>query len=167
MKGLLKFQKPASLFQISDKKTFSDLKSRISEGIEVPKTPLTVGPFNVAVLVRNAADSVKYGIEQRDAAIRAGALGATTLIFRQNRLVMPGIKEDVFQNVRPTLDMLVSAFKPSENDVIIIGSATDKRTAELGAKTAALELLKSVFKHKLGFERNVKKVSLNSSDVKF
>jgi hypothetical protein len=39
--------------------------------------------------------------------------------------------------------MLISALKPSENDVIIIGSANEKRAAELGAKTAALELLKS------------------------
>jgi len=56
-------------------KVFSDLKSRISEEIEIPKSPLTVGAFNVAVLIRNAAGLVEYGVEQRDAAIKVGASG--------------------------------------------------------------------------------------------
>jgi predicted transcriptional regulator len=123
-------------------KIFTNLRSRISEEVEIPKSPLTVGPFNIAVLIRNAATSIKYGVEQRDAAIRAGALGATTLIFSRNKLIIPGVNEDIFQNIQPIHDMLISALKPSENDVIIIGSANEKRAAELGAKTAALELLK-------------------------
>jgi hypothetical protein len=104
---------------------------------------LTVGPHNVAVLIKNVADSVKYGLEQRDAAIRAGALGATTLIFRNDRLTMPGVSKDVFQNIQPIHDMLVAKLKPEENDVILIGSAYDNRTAEFAAKTAAVKLLRS------------------------
>ena len=38
--------------------------------------------------------------------------------------------------------MLVSKFDPKEKDVIIVGSGEDKRRAEIGAKMAALELLK-------------------------
>jgi len=124
-------------------KILSDLRSNLSEESEVPESSLTVGPHNVAVLIKNVADSVKYGLEQRDAAIRAGALGATTLIFRNDRLIMPGVSNDVFQNIKPIHDMLVAKLKPEENDVIVIGSADDKRTAEFAAKTVALKLLKS------------------------
>ena len=122
-------------------KVFSDLRSRISEEIEIPKSPLTVESFNVAVLIRNAAGSVKYGVEQRDTAIKVGALGATTLIFSRNKLTMRGVSKDIFQNIQPIHDTLISRLKPTENDVIIIGSANKKRAAEFGAKAAALELL--------------------------
>lgn len=122
---------------------FSNLKSRISGEIEIPKSPLTVGSFNVAVLVRNAATLVRYGVEQRDAAIKVGALGATTLVFSHNKLIMPGVDEDIFQNIRPIHNLLVSQLKPKENDVIIIGSGNKRREAEFGAKAAAFELLKS------------------------
>jgi len=123
-------------------KVFSDLKSRISEEIEIPKSPLTVGAFNVAVLIRNAAGLVQYGVEQRDAAIKVGASGATTLVFSRNKLTMPGVSKDVFQNIQPIHDALISKLKPKKNDVIIIGSANEKRAAEFGAKTAVLELLR-------------------------
>ncbi len=125
------------------KEVLSDLRSSLSEGMEVPESSLTVGPCNIAVLVRDAADSVKYGLEQRDASIKAGALGATTLIFRSNRLTMPGLSEDVFRSIQSIHDMLVAKLKPEEDDVIIIGSANDKQTAEFAAKTAALKLLKA------------------------
>ena len=124
-------------------KLLSDMRSRLSEEMEVPDSSLTVGPYNVAVLIKNAADSVKYGLEQRDAAIKAGALGATTLVFRDNRLTMPGVSEDIFGSIQSIHDMLVAKLKPEEGDVVIIGSADDKQTAEFAAKTAAFKLLKS------------------------
>ena len=122
---------------------FLDLKSKIPGSMEIPGSPLTVGPFNLAVLVRSSGHRVKYGVEQRDAAIKVGALGATTLVFSGNRLTVPGVGEAVFRGVRQIQDMLVSELKPKENDAIIIGSANNKLKAELGARTAAFELLKS------------------------
>jgi len=115
----------------------------ISEEIEIPRSSLTIGSFNVAVLIRNATGSVKHGVEQRDAAIKVGALGATTLVFSCNKLTMPGINEGISQDIQPIHNALISKLKPKENDVIIIGTADEKRAAEIGAKTVALELLKS------------------------
>lgn len=126
----------------SGKEMFSRLRCHLSEAVEIPPSPLTTGPHNVAVLVRNRGHAVKYGLEQRDAAIRAGASGATTLVFSQNRLSLPGVKESILKDVSPIRDTLMSKLSPRENDAIIIGSAKDKRTAELGAKMSAIELLK-------------------------
>ncbi len=125
------------------KELLSDLRSKLSEEMGVPGSSLTVGPYNIAVLVKDVADFVKYGLEQRDAAIKVGALGATTLIFRNGRLTMPGVGEDVFRNIPSIHGMLMARLKPEENDVIIIGSANDKPTAEFAAKTVALKLLES------------------------
>ena len=141
--GLIEVSKSGMVLSNFGEKVFSDLRSRISEEIEIPRSSLTLGSFNVAVLIRNAARSVKYGVEQRDAAIKVGALGATTLVFSRNKLTMPGVSEDIPQKIQPIQDALISKLKPRENDVIIIGSANEKRAAEFGAKTVALELLKS------------------------
>jgi len=149
---LIKHLKKEKLIKISrsgielseqGKKLFSSLRAEMSKEIEVPPSPLTIGTFNIAVLVRNVGSSVKYGLEQRDAAIRTGAHGATTLIFSENMLTMPSVTEDVFKDIPSIRDTLLSKLKPKENDVIIIGSAEDKRLAEFGAKMAAFELLKS------------------------
>ena len=149
---LLKHLKKEGLIEVSrhgialseyGEKLFSNLKSKISEGIEIPNSPLTVGPFNIAVLVRDVAHGVRRGVEQRDTAIKAGALGATTLIFYRNKLTMPSSEEDVFKGIPSIHDLLVSKLGPKENDVIIVGSGETKSSAEIGAKMAALELLKS------------------------
>ena len=140
--GLIEGSRHGITFSDHGKKLFSNLRSKISEEIDCPNSPLTVGPFNIAVLVRNAAHGVRRGVEQRDTAIKAGALGATTLIFSHNKLVMPSNEEDILKSVSSIHDMLVSKLNPKENDVIIVGSGENKTSAEIGAKMAALELLK-------------------------
>lgn len=142
MEKLVRVSRKGIVLSESGKELFSKLRSYISEGVEISPSTLTVGSHNVAVLVRNMAHAVKYGLEQRDAAIRAGASGATTLVFSENELSMPGVKEDVFKDVSSIRDILLSKLRPKENDVIIIGSAEDKKTAEFGAKMSAFELLK-------------------------
>ena len=98
---------------------------------------LTVGDVDVATVVRKAAAKVKRGIEQRDEAIKAGADGATMLIFKGGKLRFP----DGILEVRPEVgDELMRTFKPREGDVIIIGTARDAVKAEAGAKAAARSL---------------------------
>ena len=105
---------------------------------EFPETDATVGPRNYAILVRGAGESVKKGIEQRDAALIAGADGATTLVHDGDGLVMPGVEVEVDPS---TAKHVLDAFKPCRGDVVIIGSARDPLDAEIGAKSAALRLL--------------------------
>jgi len=140
--GLIKTSREGIALTNSGKKLTSDLQSRISKEIEVTESPLTVGPFNVAILIKNAANAIKGGLEQRDAAIKVGTLGCTTLIFRRGRLHMPLVDEDIFRDVPAIREALISKLNPQEDDVILIGSANDKLTAELGAIAATLETLK-------------------------
>jgi predicted transcriptional regulator len=152
IRSLLRHAKKEGIFESSrrgitlseyGKKLLSDLRFRISEGIAVPNNPLAVGPFNMAVLVRGAAPRVRRGLEQRDTAVRAGALGATTLVFFHNKLCMPFSEEDIFKDIPSIHKMLLSRLSPKENDVIIVGSGENEKIAELGAKMAALELLRT------------------------
>ena len=107
---------------------------------EIPETPLTVGSMNYAVLVKGASAGVNLGIEQRDAALMAGALGATTLIYDGENLLMPGTSEELDPETRR---LILTSLSPKKGDVIVIGSSDDRHLAELGAKAAALELLDS------------------------
>lgn len=124
------------------------LRSKISVGIEVQSSPVTVAGHNIAVRVTGVTHLIDKGIEQRDSAIKAGALGATTFVFSNNRLVMPTSKEDVFKDVPLVHEALLSNLNPREDDVVIIGSGETKMSAEIGAIAAALDLLKSVLEDK-------------------
>jgi predicted transcriptional regulator len=112
----------------------------ISAG-EFPETEVTVGSRNYAILVRGAGSSVNRGIEQRDAALMAGAEGATTLVYDGERLIMPGVEMEIDPAI---LEHVLDFFEPGREDVVIIGSAQEPLDAEIGAKYAALKLLERV-----------------------
>ena len=140
---LIKTSKEGLILTGAGKKLALNVESMISEPREAPQSTLTIGEFNMAILVKGSAGLVRSGLEQRDAAIKVGAQGATTLIFNKGRLIMPSTNEDVFKNLPKMRDALISHLRPQENDVVVIGSADDKLTAEFGAIAAALETLKT------------------------
>jgi len=109
-------------------------------GCGLPALAITVGPVNYAVLIRGMSSKIKGGIEQRDAAIIAGASGATTLVLDDQGLRMPGMEEPIAESVR---SLIMEELGPSQGDAIIIGSSDDPILAEMAAKTAALKLLES------------------------
>jgi hypothetical protein len=117
------------------------LQSIPSEG-NMPKCSIALGKFNYVVLLRNYGFAIKSGIEQRDAAIKMGALGATTLLYKDRKFVMPGAynnNKNSLQIESHVANLLVDKLKPEENDVIIIGSDDqNSRIAEFAAKNAAL-----------------------------
>jgi hypothetical protein len=141
--GLTKSSKFGIEFTEQGKKLFADLRSKIREGVEVPNSPLTVGPYVIAILVKRAAHKVAKGAEQRNTAIRAGARGATTLIFTHKKLIMPSKENHTIEDILPMHDILISKLDPKENDVIIIGSGKSKAIVEIGAIMPSLKLLKS------------------------
>ena len=141
--GLIEISREGIVLTGLGESLVSSMTSNLSQSIEISRGPLTVGAFNMAILVRHAADAVRTGLEQRDAAIMVGALGATTLIFSGGRMTMPSVNEDVFRDAPRIRGTLISQLKPQENDVIVIGSARNRLTAEFGAIAAALEILKA------------------------
>ena len=141
--GITQSSRSGISFSEEGKKLFSDLRSKLSEGVEVPSSLLTVGPFNIAVLVRDSAQAIRSGMEQRDTAIKSGASGATTLIFSSNKLSLPTGEEDLSARMPSLHNKLVTKLNPNENDVIIVGSGENRELAEIGAKMAAIKLLKN------------------------
>ena len=102
---------------------------------EFPPTDLTVSKHNLFVLVRKAADRVRYGVEQRDQALIHGAVGATTIVRRDGDWVLPGPGGEV------NLDFAEKGIKPEDGDVVVLGTGIDSFTAALGAFSAAIQLV--------------------------
>jgi hypothetical protein len=138
--GLIKSTNHGTQLTEKGKTIALELLRSIPVETEMPKCSIALGKFNYAVLLKKASFAIKSGIEQRDAAIKVGALGATTLLCKDHRFTMPGSSSKDSLQIEPNIaKLLVNKLMPEDNDVIIIGSdAQDIRTAELGAKNAAL-----------------------------
>ena len=97
-----------------------------------------VGDYSQSELVFNVADKIQNGMQQRDAGIRVGATGCTTLVIRDGNLIIP---PDWNMDVeRPEIAKNVRATGITDKDAIIVGSGNDQRTAMMAALTAAFEL---------------------------
>jgi hypothetical protein len=104
---------------------------------------LALGPFNVIAHLRDRAHRIGSGISQRDAAIKAGALGATTLVYRRRRIMLPPDQFDLSNKDRTLSERLRKEFQLSDGDVLIIGSADTKWRAVEGVLAAAETLRKA------------------------
>ena len=103
---------------------------------------LSVARCDAAALVKNAFDCLRLGIEQRDAAVRVGAKGATTLICRDGHFEIPMGSQDCAHDYPDEVwDRLAATFKPENGDVIVVSSADDADTALYGTLAGALALL--------------------------
>lgn len=76
------------------KKLSTNLFAALPAEVEIPMNSITIGNYNHAVLLRDYAFAVTSGIEQRDAVIKIGGDGATTLLFKDNKFVMPKTNHD-------------------------------------------------------------------------
>jgi len=120
---------------------YTKLQVSMPKEMNIPKCSISLGKFNHAILLKNVSYNIKSGIEQRDAAIKAGAIGATTLVFKHKRLEIPGTGEDFTKNDPKIHFLIMKKLEPEENDVIIIASSHNKKIAEMAAKSTALYTL--------------------------
>jgi len=135
--GLLATTRGGMALTAIGRRLMEDMKAYYMN-FELPETQMTLGINNYAVLVKGAGSFIDKGIDQRDAAIIAGARGATTLITKDDEILMPGFVEQIDSTV---IELIRASVHPEEGDVIIIGSDDDKFNAEMGAKSAALMLM--------------------------
>ncbi|MBS7653666.1 MAG: DUF4443 domain-containing protein [Candidatus Bathyarchaeia archaeon] len=123
------------------KKLWENIESIMPTIVEIGGNELTLAQFNVAVLVRGCVGKVGSGLEQRDAAVMAGAKGAVTIVFKDNRLTIPSVSVNLERDYPAAFRDLMRLMKPEEGDVIIISSADTLRNAEYGAFAAAWSII--------------------------
>lgn len=107
--------------------------------VQLDADEITVGETDVAITVRGASDAVSKGVSIRDEAIKAGADGATTIIFENGDFEFPDKKLKVGSKIKRKLE---EKFHLENGDVVIIGSSDNRIDAERGALAGASYLSK-------------------------
>jgi len=97
---------------------------------------LKTGPTSVGIHLKGKADAIHSGIEQRDAAVRAGSTGATILMFKNGLLSIPKVYPNLSSEKPELTNQLYRAFNLTEGDALIIISAKNRWRAMEGALAA-------------------------------
>lgn len=126
---------------IKGQKEYTNLTSILPWSSAVKAKDLALGEECWAVLVRGAAKGVRYGIEQRDAAIKAGADGAFTAIFRSDRFTIPGEGTDCEKDGPSEPWITVRKASPHDDDAVIVTGSANESNSENGALAAVLTLI--------------------------
>jgi hypothetical protein len=126
----------------SGKSLARSLHSAMSDVVAIPRSDLTMGPNQAALVLRDAGKKVGSGIEQRDSAIRIGAAGATTYVMNSGRFTIPGGSSNCEKDFpSQAWSYLKRELNPRDDDVVILCGAADDVSARLGALAAAITLL--------------------------
>lgn len=138
---LLKSTKKGVVLSASGKKLIENIKKKMSYPIKIDAKKYTDSglyetKFDSAILVKNAAKKIRLGIEQRDVAVKAGAIGATTLIQKNGKLTFPS-KSLYIGNFG---NYLKKHFDLKDGDVVVICSAASYKVAEFAALEVGLYL---------------------------
>ena len=121
--------------------TWRQFEQFFPKRVEIPKTELSQSDFNFAFLVKNSGDKVKPGIDQRDAAIIAGARKALVTVFKGGHLRIQSVSDCIEKDYPKAAAQILEQLAPEDNDVIIIAGADSALRAKRGAFAAGWTLL--------------------------
>ena len=116
-------------------------RSIFPKQVDIPKNELTTSAFNHAFLVRNCGERVKSVIDQRDAAIIAGARNALVMVFRQGHLCVESVSDCIEKQYPKAANVILKELTPKENDVVIVAGADSALKAKRGAFAASWSLI--------------------------
>ncbi len=109
--------------------------------IELPKNELSTSEFSHAFLVKNRGEKVGSGIDQRDAAIIAGARRAMVIVYRNGHLCIESVSDCLEKQYPKAANQIIKQLSPQENDVVIIAEADSALRAKRGAFAASWSLV--------------------------
>jgi predicted transcriptional regulator len=138
--GLITMSRAGCTLTSKGTKLWKEYKSALKK-IEIRKSELALAEYSSAILIKNSGHKIRSGVEQRDAAVKAGARGATTIIFKEGRLIIPSVSSNMTNDFPQAADQIIRLLKPGENDAIVIGSGNSLSEAEHGVLAAAWTLL--------------------------
>ncbi len=122
---------------------FDEIARDVPLGLMLDVKQLVMYEYAFANLVRNKASAVTDGVRQRDEAIIQGGYGkagASTLIQKNVRLVMPPDDFHILLAYEVETLLIIESLRPEDNDVIILGSADDPNVAREVSMAAVMTL---------------------------
>ena len=138
--SLVKVDRSGCSLTEKGRELYEALRKEIGEFVELNGNMPWNYRYSMGVKVKGMAKLLRMGLEERDAAIRAGADAAMIIVMQGGNLLMPGVSN--LSEEQPSFaSMIMSSFKPSDDDVILIAGSNDRIKALYGALAAAYELL--------------------------
>lgn len=142
-KGLIRVARSGCSLTSHGRNVLDGVRRIVSRSVSLTGNLLGFGESNIAILVHEASHLVRSGIEERDASVKAGALGAMTLVFNGGLLSIPGLSENAEKDFPAITSQLLSRFKPRSGDVLLIVAADNVTIAELAIRAAVFSLLRT------------------------
>ena len=139
--GLVEISKEGCNLTKKGLEIWGQFKEIFPKRVEIPKSELTGSEFNFAFLVKDSGQKVGSGIDQRDAAIIAGARKALVIVDRDGHLSIKSVSDCIEQQYPKAANLLFEELKPQNNDVIIIAGADSLLKAKRGAFAASWSLI--------------------------
>jgi predicted transcriptional regulator len=121
--------------------TWRQFEQVFPKRVEIPASELSQSEFNFAFLVKNSGNKVKSGIDQRDAAIIAGARKALVTVFKDGHLRIESVSNCIEKDYPKAATHILKELTPEDNDVIIIAGADTALRAKRGAFAASWSLI--------------------------
>jgi hypothetical protein len=127
----------------SGQRLFDEIVRDIPIGLMLDVNQLVMYEYAFANLVKDKGSVVTDGVRQRDEAIIQGGYGkagASTLIQKNVRLVMPPDDFHILIAYEAETVLIIESLRPENNDVVVIGSADDPNLAREVSMAAVMTL---------------------------
>ena len=127
----------------SGQRLFDEIVREIPIGLMLDVNQLVMYEYAFANLVKDKGSVVTDGVRQRDEAIIQGGYGkagASTLIQKNVRLVMPPDDFHILIAYEAETVLIIESLRPENNDVVVIGSADDPNLAREVSMAAVMTL---------------------------
>ncbi len=131
----------------SGQRLFDEIIRDVPIGLMLDVRRLVMYEYAFANLVKDKASKVTDGVRQRDEAIIQGGYGkagASTLIQKNVRLVMPPDDFHILLAYESETLLIIESLRPENNDVVVIGSADDPNLAREVSMAAVMTLFDGV-----------------------
>jgi hypothetical protein len=123
------------------KQVWSQFEDIFPTQADLMPSELYPSEFNHAFLVKDCGHKVGSGIDQRDAAIFAGARKTLVIVYKKGHLCIESVSDNLEKQFPNATAQILETMKPSENDVVIVAGAETALKAKRGAFAASWSLI--------------------------
>jgi DNA-binding MarR family transcriptional regulator len=138
---LIEISKGGCNLTAKGKEVWRQFETVFPKQADFPKSELITSEFNHAFLVKNSGEKVQSGIDQRDAAIIAGARKALVMVYKKGHLSIESVSDNIEKQYPQATARILEEMQPQDNDVIIVASAESALKAKRGAFAASWSLI--------------------------
>jgi DNA-binding MarR family transcriptional regulator len=139
--GLIETSKEGCTLTTEGSEVWEQFEQIFPKRIEIGKSELIQSDFVFAFLVKSCGHKVQSGIDQRDAAIIAGARKALVIVFKDGHLRIESVSDCIEKQYPAAANQILKELAPEDNDVIIVSGGDTALKAKRGAFAASWSLI--------------------------